>query len=84
MASREASTPSPRRPRQPLRVLLVPWALQLLLVAGGAEADSAPDPDAINARLYEALRPPRGSGRIETVAGQMYLSKENIDAATIS
>ncbi len=48
-----------------------------------ATADE-PDVAAINARLHEALRPPSGSGRIETVSGQMYLSKENIDAATVS
>ena len=57
-----------------------------LLVASaiaGAEGGAA-DPDAINQRLYQQLKPPMGSGRIETVSGQMYLSKENIDAGTIS
>ena len=43
-----------------------------------------PDADAINARLYQALQPPQGSGKIETVSGQMYLSKENIDASSVT
>ena len=50
---------------------------------GLAEGD-APDMDAINQRLYQQLAPPMGSGKIETVSGQMYLSKENIDSGTIS
>jgi len=57
----------------------------LLLVSVSAVAeDGAPDLDAINQRLYQQLAPPMGSGRIETVSGQMYLSKENIDSGTIS
>lgn len=54
------------------------------LVAGSAVGEDDVDADAINARLYEALAPPSGSGRIETVSGQMYLSKENMDADVIA
>ena len=56
----------------------------LLVLSGPAWAEGDVDVDAINARLYEALAPPSGSGRIETVSGQMYLSKDNIDATVIS
>ncbi|MCR9097922.1 MAG: OmpA family protein [bacterium] len=58
--------------------------LALSLAAGSAGAEGGADADAINARLYEALAPPSGSGRIETVSGQMYLSKENMDADVIA
>ena len=58
--------------------------LALSLAAGSAAAEGGADADAINARLYEALAPPSGSGRIETVSGQMYLSKENMDADVIA
>ncbi len=56
----------------------------LVVVSGLAKAEGDVDADAINARLYEALAPPSGSGRIDTVSGQMYLSKDNIDASVIS
>ena len=49
-----------------------------------AGAEGGPDLDAINQRMYQQLAPPMGSGKIETVSGQMYLSKENIDSSTIS
>jgi outer membrane protein OmpA-like peptidoglycan-associated protein len=83
MASLETAMPNRLGTAGPLCALLVLLTLPVLLAAGAA-AEPGPDAEAINARLYEALRPPRGSGRIETVAGQMYLSKENIDAATVS
>jgi len=55
-------------------------ALAIMLGAGLATAQ---DMDAINKRLYDQLAPPMGSGKIETVSGQMYISKENIDSGTI-
>ena len=58
-------------------------AAALLLVGSLATAEEPLDADAVNARLYQQLTPPEGSGRIETVSGQMYLSKENIDAEVI-
>lgn len=58
-------------------------SLVFLVCAGSGRAEGAADADEINARLYEQLAPPKGSGRIETVSGQMYLSKENIDANVI-
>lgn len=66
--------------------LLVGFAVFAALALAGApaDADEAPDADEINARLHAVLAPPSGSGRIETVSGQMYLSKENIDADTVS
>ena len=54
-----------------------------LALAGDVAAETEIDPDVVNARLYQQLAPPAGSGRIETVSGQMYLSQENIDAEVI-
>lgn len=70
-------------PRGAVRRRATGLFVALLLVSGVAWADGDVDADAINARLYEALAPPSGSGRIETVSGQMYLSKDNIDADVI-
>ena len=58
--------------------------LACTLLGAPVSAEGDVDADAINARLYQALAPPSGSGRIETVSGQMYLSKDNIDADVIS
>ena len=56
-------------------------ALAIMLSAGLAAAQGM---NAINKHLYEQLAPPMGSGKIETISGQMYISKENIDSGTIS
>ena len=58
-------------------------AAALMLVWSPATAEEPVDADAVNTRLYQQLGPPEGSGRIETVSGQMYLSEENIDAEVI-
>ena len=59
-------------------------ALLVGFIAPIASAEGDAALDAINQRLYQQLAPPTGSGKIETVSGQMYLSKENIDSSTIS
>lgn len=68
--------------------LVVLFALSASIVIGSlAKAEDGGDPaaiDAINERLYRQLAPPMGSGKIETVSGQMYISKENIDSGVIS
>ncbi len=80
---RNGSFSNADRPGSPIRGALGLCGA-LLVLAGPAWSEGDVDADAINARLYEALAPPSGSGRVETVSGQMYLSKDNIDAAVIS
>lgn len=55
------------------------------LAVGPAFGDEGGDPaDAINKRLYEQLGSSPHEPRVQTVSGQLYLSKENIDATVIS
>lgn len=58
-----------------------------LLVFGMASlawADGDPNPGDINDRLYQQLGGSASTEEIETVSGQMYISKEHFDKAVIS
>ena len=55
----------------------------LLALPAASPAERPGDADAINGRLHQALALPESSGRIETVADQMYLSQDNIGAGVI-
>ena len=66
-----------------LKAMTGTTAAALMLVGSPATAEEPLDAEAINAHLYQQLTSPEGSGRIETVSGQMYLSQENIDAEVI-
>ncbi|MEM9174691.1 MAG: OmpA family protein [Myxococcota bacterium] len=70
-------------PSRSTRRLAIGLCGALVLLSGPISAEGEVDPDAINARLYDALSPPSGSGRIETVSGQMFLSKDNIEPDVI-
>lgn len=71
-----------RSPRAPLVLLVVAFALAPAPRVV-AEGDAPLDADAINARIHRQLAPPTGSGRIQTVAGEMYIAREDLDADVI-
>ena len=66
-----------------LKAMTGSMAAALILVGSLATAEEPLNAGAINARVYQQLTSPEGSGRIETVSGQMYLSQENIDEEVI-
>ncbi len=47
-------------------------------------AEGGENTDAINQRLYQQLGATPSQSKIETVSGQMYIAKENLDASVIS
>ncbi len=58
-----------------------------LLATSPAVAEASTDEAEINARLYEQLSRsagPTAAGKIETIAGQLYISEKNLDADVIS
>ena len=58
-----------------------------IIVIGTADISRAvddADPGEINSRLYQQLDGSASEGKIETVAGQMYIPKEHIERAVIN
>ncbi len=74
-----------RSMRWSVRALLQSFLLILLMGMGNpafaGENTSATD---INSRLYQQLEGSASAEKIQTVSGQMYLSKENLDRAVIN
>ena len=58
--------------------------LLVLGMPGFAGAEGGANPGDINDRLYQQLDGNASAGKIETVSGQMYISKEHIDTAVIN
>jgi len=65
-------------------VLGVPILIAMLLALCGSAMADEPTTQDINNRLYEQLEATPSAGKVETVSGQMYIKKENIDKAVIS
>jgi len=71
-----------RRDRAPERGVLILVAMAIGLA--GPAAAGEPGTQEINRLLYKQLESTPSAGKVETVSGQMYIKKENIDKAVIS